>query len=142
MPSPPNAISDQEKVYARGPILGGNLTLLASAVGTPWDVSYDGSILFVEETGEAPYRIHRLFTQLAYAGKLDQLSALIFGEFVNCTAAAGPSIETAMNLIVTEILANTSYPVYKGLPVGHARRNISIGLNNLVILNGNYLTGA
>lgn len=131
-----SAAEVQIEPVVTGPIIGGNLSLLASAVGTPWDVSYDGTILFVEDTGEAPYRIHRMFTQLAYAGKLDNLKALVFGDFENCKALGGPDIESTINLIVADLLADFSYPVFTGLPVGHARRNTPIVLGGITVIRG------
>ena len=62
---------------------GGNLTMLASLVGTPFLPIVKGGILFIEDVGEHPYRIERMLTQLLHAGILAQQKAIIFGQFTN-----------------------------------------------------------
>ena len=56
---------------ARGPLIGGNLTLIATTMGTPFEIETRGRILLLEDVGEEPYSIDRMLTQLRLAGKLE-----------------------------------------------------------------------
>ncbi len=115
----------------RGKILAANLTMLLCLLGTPWDVDYSGKILVLEEVGEPPYRIHRAFTQLKLAGKLDQLSGLVFGRFSKCASPHGPTVEDVIQLVLKDLLANTGYPVLSGLEMGHWGKNLPLPLGCL-----------
>lgn len=126
---------------SRGKLLGGNLTMLLTLLGTAWDVDYSGAILFVEDVGEAPYRIHRAFTQLKLAGKLENLAGLIFGRFAKCESTNGPSMDEVFSLIVRDLLPRGSvYPVVKGLEFGHWGKNVPLPLGCLAEINGDTLT--
>lgn len=113
---------------AQGPILAGNLTMLVTLLGTPWDVAYDGAVLVIEDVGEAPYRIHRAMTQLRLAGKLRVLSGLVIGRFARCTAAQGPTVEEVFEMVVRDMLDGAEYPVFAGLESGHYGKNIPLGI--------------
>lgn len=113
---------------AEGPILAGNLTMLITLLGTPWDVQYDGAVLVIEDVGEAPYRIHRAMTQLRLAGKLRVLSGLVFGRFARCSAAQGPSVEEVFEMVVRDMLDGADYPVFAGLESGHYGKNIPLSI--------------
>jgi muramoyltetrapeptide carboxypeptidase len=102
-----------------GAIMGGNLSMLAALLGTPWDFDYRGVVLVLEEVGEAPFRVHRMLTQLKYAGKLESLSALVFGRFARCTAVHGPGVMEVIKDFVSDILAGSKYPVLAGFEFGH-----------------------
>lgn len=69
---------------ARGPVLGGNLNLLANLVGTPWEVDLQGSIVILEDIDEALHRLDRYLTQLISAGCLDAAAGVVLGQFENC----------------------------------------------------------
>jgi muramoyltetrapeptide carboxypeptidase len=102
-----------------GTIMAGNLSMLTTLLGTPWDFDYRGVVLVLEEVGEAPFRVHRMLTQLKYAGKLDNLSALVFGRFARCTADHGPGVTEVIKDFVSDILAGSKYPVLTGFEFGH-----------------------
>src|SRR5690606_25769835 len=73
---------------ARGRLIGGNLSVLAALIGTPYvPTDWRGHILFLEDVGEDVYRIDRMLTQLALAGVLDQIAAFVFGKCTNCDAS-------------------------------------------------------
>jgi muramoyltetrapeptide carboxypeptidase len=102
---------------ATGTLVGGTLTQLASSLGTPW--AFDppqGCILFLEDVGERPYRIHRMLTQLAQAGLLARASALVFGELPSCDEPGG---EHAIRDVLREYVAGFPGPVLFGFPSGH-----------------------
>ena len=66
---------------ADGRLVGGNLTMVASLLGTPWQIDTRGTLLFLEEIGEDPYRIDRTLTQLRLAGALHVAAGIILGDF-------------------------------------------------------------
>lgn len=112
----------------KGPILAGNLAMFLSLLGTPWDVSYDDTILVLEETAEAPYRIHRALTQLKLCGKLSNLAGLAFGRCCYGRETQGLSVDDVLRRSVAEILDSTHYPVLLGLEIGHHGVNYPLPL--------------
>lgn len=102
---------------ARGPLLGGNLTCLVHLIGTPFIPDFRGAILFLEDHGEAPYRIDRLLNHLKLAGILDQIKGVVLGGFENCGET-----ETIHNIFM-DYLIHHSIPVVAGLPFGHRTPN-------------------
>jgi muramoyltetrapeptide carboxypeptidase len=107
----------------RGPVVGGNLTVLASLCGTPWQLQARGCIALIEDVAEAPYRLDRAITQLVESGSLDGVLAIGLGEFSSCTAVdARPCDGVAM---VCERLHSLGVPVVCNLPFGHGPRNLA-----------------
>ncbi len=74
----------------RGHVVAGNLTVLCSTIGTPWEPPFEGSVLFLEEVGESLYRLDRLLTQLRGSGRLSRVKALIGGS-LRCLVSTSPS---------------------------------------------------
>jgi muramoyltetrapeptide carboxypeptidase len=102
---------------ATGRLAGGTLTQLVSSLGTPWPFApVDGSILFIEDIAERPYRIHRMLTQLSQAGVLGRASAIVFGEFPSCDEPGG---EHLIRDVLTEFVQPFNGPVLFGFPSGH-----------------------
>lgn len=106
---------------ARGRICGGNLSLVAATVGTPYQLRTRGRILLLEDVGEPPYRIDRLLTQLRLAGMLQAAAAIGFGEMVGCEAPEG--VPYRLRDVVRDAVADLPMPVLWGLPFGHGSRN-------------------
>lgn len=100
---------------AEGPLVGGNLSLLASMAGTPAAPSARGRILFVEEVDERPYRIDRAWTQLRLAGALDGVAGIALGRFTDCDDRALELLE--------HLTADLDVPVLAELPIGHEPDN-------------------
>jgi muramoyltetrapeptide carboxypeptidase len=102
---------------ATGTLVGGTLTQLMASMGTPFEFDPPpGSVLFVEDIGERPYRIHRLLTQAAQAGLFTQASAIVFGEFPGCDEPGGdPAIRDVLRDFTTEFKG----PVLFNFPSGH-----------------------
>ena len=116
---------------ARGPLTGGNLTLIATLMGTPFEIETRGRILFLEDVGEEPYRIDRMLTQLRLAGKLDAAAGIIFGECSRCTRRDyQPSFDSTFSLgeILDDILGRLSVPVLYGLTIGHTDDQLTLPL--------------
>jgi len=127
-----------------GRVLAGNLTMLLTLLGTPWDVNYDGSILVVEDVNEAPYRIHRALTQLRLAGKLKALSGIVFGRFSggelsSSKEKSGPTVGEMLKKSVNDIFEGTNYPILAGLEFGHCGTNISLPLGCAAKIAGGVL---
>lgn len=107
---------------ARGPLTGGNLSLIASTMGTPYEIETQGRILFLEDVDEQPYSVDRMLTQLRQAGKLGAAAGVIFGECHDCRPREfQPSFESSFSLgeVLDSILARLKAPVLSGLTIGH-----------------------
>lgn len=114
---------------ARGRLLGGNLTLITSTLGTPYEIDARGRILFLEDVGEEPYRIDRMLTQLHLAGKLQQAAGIIWGECLGCAPRKyEPSFESSFSTgeVVERILGSLQIPVLSGLTIGHTSDQLTL----------------
>ena len=102
---------------AEGPLFGGTLTQLVSSLGTPFAFEPPGgSVLFVEDVAERPYRVRRALTQLRQSGILGRASALVFGQMPHCDEPTG---ELTTRAVVAELLIDFPGPVLFGFPSGH-----------------------
>ncbi len=111
---------------ARGRLLGGNFALLSCLVGTPFIPKLQSSILFLEDTDEAPHRIDRMLAQLLNAGILSKVSALLFGKFTDCE----PSDPSEPNLTVEQVqndyAEKIARPVVANFQYGHIPRRLTV----------------
>ena len=105
-----------------GPLLGGNLTLLANLTGTPYALDMNGAVVFAEDVGERPYAIDRYLTRIALAGTLRGAGAAVLGSFVRCDEKSGPPRPDAGE-VVDERLRAMAIPGLTGAPFGHGDRN-------------------
>ncbi|MEO8189785.1 MAG: LD-carboxypeptidase [Acidobacteriota bacterium] len=112
---------------ARGRIIGGNLTLISTTMGTPYEIDTRGKILFVEDVGEAPYRVDRMLVQLKLAGKLEELAGIVWGTCTECTVS-NSSFEVNLSIsdLVDEILGGLGKPVLAGLVFGHTKEKLTL----------------
>jgi muramoyltetrapeptide carboxypeptidase len=108
---------------ARGRLVGGNLTMIASLMGTPWEVDTEGSILLLEDVHEAYYRIDRMLTQLRLGGKLDRLAGVAFGYCSECPTDA-PSF--SFEEILAEFFTPLGVPACAGLAFGHIKEKLTL----------------
>lgn len=113
------------KGEANGPLVGGNLALLAHLVGTSSDLKTKGRILFIEDVGEYIYNVDRMFFQLRRSGKLDRLAGLIIGGFTEMKDTERPFGQTVYEL-VRDLVADFDYPVCYGFPVSHDTENYAL----------------
>ena len=102
---------------ASGKIAGGNLTTLCHLVGTPFQPSFNGQILFLEDIGEAEYRIDRMLTQMKMAGCFIGIAGVVLGSFRRCG-----KIDEIFR-IVEGIFMAQKIPILAGMPFGHERSN-------------------
>ncbi|HEY2348668.1 MAG TPA: LD-carboxypeptidase [Puia sp.] len=110
---------------AEGTLMGGNLTLLAHAVGGPADIKTKGLILFIEDIGEYLYNMDRMLFQLKAAGKFQKPAAVIIGSFTDMKDTERPFGENAYE-IIRDFFEKFNYPVCYGFPVGHVRENFAL----------------
>jgi len=106
---------------ARGRIIGGNLTVLTTIVGSGLLPDFTDAILFVEDVQEAPYRIDRMFAQLKLAGILGQVKAVIFGRCTKCTPGEGFGSLTISD-ILDDYVKPLGVPAWEGAQIGHIDR--------------------
>lgn len=102
---------------AEGKLIGGNLTVLTSMLGSDYLPSWEGAILFVEDVGEEIYRIDRMLTQLKLNGILSQLSGFIFGTCVNCEKGNKNSL--SLEQVLKDHIQVLGVPSYYGSMIGH-----------------------
>lgn len=121
---------------AEAELAGGCLSMLVTTLGTPYEIDSAGKILFLEDVGEAPYRIERMLTHLRMAGKLDRLAGVVFGDFTYCQGD-GPRDVRA---VIGEVFAKANYPVVLGLAAGHGAENFALPLGVKMRLDGDRAT--
>lgn len=114
---------------ATGTLLGGNLTCLCHLLGTPYFPNLEGSLLLLEDRGEALYRLDRMVTQLRLAGVFDQIRGLLLGQFLDC---GDPENVTEMML---DQARHYSFPIIADLPFGHGPTNQVVPLGTPFTIN-------
>ena len=107
---------------AQGEVCGGNLSIVCSLIGTPWQIETNGKILFIEDVGEPLYRIDRMMRQLREAGMLSNLAGLVCGYFTDAEDST-PSFGLTANQIVMDAVADYGYPAAFGFEAGHQQPN-------------------
>jgi len=112
-----------------GELIGGNLSVLISLIGTKYDFDGEGKIIFLEEIGEEPYRIDRMLTQLIQSGKFDKAAGIAMGVFKDCEPKEkDPSFSTSFSLteVLFDRLSNLSIPVIYGMSFGHIKNKFTL----------------
>lgn len=114
---------------ASGPLIGGNLCILCSTLGTRYQPSFKNAILFFEELDEAPFRFDRMLTQMLNAGLLQQVAGIAIGINKNCEdpkAKRSKEYRQTLEDVFKERLLPLKVPVVSGLPFGHVRHNATL----------------
>jgi muramoyltetrapeptide carboxypeptidase len=116
---------------AQGRLAGGNLTMLAAAVGTPYELKGDGAILVLEDVNEDAYRIDRMMQQLWQNGLLKRVHAIVYGDFLNCRHDPG---DFTTDEVLTYYAKLSGKPAVRGLPMGHGMDNafLPLGVHAIV----------
>ncbi|MEW8972191.1 MAG: LD-carboxypeptidase, partial [Mesobacillus sp.] len=111
---------------AEGPLVGGNLSLLSSSMGTPFEIDTKGKILLIEDINEEPRAVDRMLNQLYMAGKLQQSAGIIIGDFNNCV----PERELSLSLeeVIDHYIQLAGRPALKGFNMGHCSPHIGVPL--------------
>ena len=111
---------------ATGRLLGGNLTILSTLMGTPWLPDFKGAVLFLEDTNEAEYRVDRMFQQLKLAGVLDGLAGVIFGQCTGCASTEPDYSGFTINQLIDHYFAPLGIPAVTGFDTGHIANQLSL----------------
>lgn len=112
---------------AEGQLVGGNLMLIASSLGTPWEINTKGRIIFIEEIGERTYCVDRMLTQLRLAGKFEDCAGVVFGDFADCPVEY-PEYGLTLEEIIRDVVAPCGKPVFAGLRCGHCTPKLTLPL--------------
>ena len=110
---------------ARGRLLGGNLTVLSSMVGSPYLGGMEGAILFLEEVREPLSEVDRMLTQLEQAGLLPRIRGLVFGD---CSRCGAPQIAESLTLdsVLLSHLRSLRIPAWRGSMIGHGEAQFTV----------------
>lgn len=117
---------------AQGRLIGGNLTLLAHLVGTPYEPDFRDRILFLEDVDEAPYRIDRMLTHLWLAGRLQQCAGIALGKF---TRSSDDGNTFTLEEVFEQRFTELGLPCIRGLMIGHVQDRSTIPLGTLAELD-------
>lgn len=149
-----SASGEDENVYGvttivkgkgKGRLVGGNLSIMVSLVGTEFDVDYSGKIIFIEEVGEEPYRVDRMLTQLIQAGKFDNAAGVMMGIFRKCEVKEKSDL-TAKSFNLMEVLqdrlSSLNIPAVYGMSFGHVKDKFTIPFGALAEIDADKQTFA
>ncbi len=132
-------ISVLRRGKASGRLLGGNISLLCTSLGTPYQPSFKEKILFLEDLDEPPYRFDRMLTHLLNAGVLQQVAGVAVGINRNCIdprAKKTKEYRQTVEDVLTERLAALKVPIVAGLPFGHVPLNATLPVGVRAELDG------
>ena len=139
-PKKPNELIDRTNRVVKlapgkgsGRLAGGNLTMIASTMGTPYELDTVGAIVFLEDTHEEPYRIDRMLTQLALGGKFDGIAGVIWGRCTDCDAKGTTfSIEE----ILRDRFTSLGIPALAGFSFGHIEMKLTLPIGAMASIDG------
>lgn len=112
---------------AEGVLVGGNLSLIAGTIGTPYEINTKDRILFIEEIGERTYCVDRMLTQLRLAGKFKDCAGIVFGDFNDCPVEY-PDFGLTLEEVIRDCAASSGKPIFTGLQAGHVTPKITLPL--------------
>lgn len=119
---------------AKGRLAGGNLSLLASMAGTPWEVDFDEKLAFIEDIGEKPYRIDRMLTQLRHSSQLEKAAGVALGIFNDCEAGEN-DVSLSREETILDQVSNIKTPSIYGLSFGHIKNQCTLPIGVEAELN-------
>lgn len=112
---------------ARGRLLGSNLSVLVTLLGTPYAPDFRGSILFLEDVNEYIYRVDRMLSHLRLAGALDRLAGVVLGQFTDCKPGEGYG-NLPLDDVFDDYFKPLNIPVFSGSMFGHVRPKFTLPL--------------
>ena len=130
-PGPLTALSHGS---AMGRLCGGNLSLLAASLGTPWEIDTRNKILFLEDVGEHIYRIDGMLTQLRNAGKFRDCAGILLGDWTDCTPEEAERTLT-LHQLFRELILPAGVPVLANLPCGHSLPSMALPLGAVLSMD-------
>lgn len=133
------AVEKLQGGQARGPLCGGNLSLVRDSLGTPWEIDTRGKILFLEDVGEKAYRLDDMLTQLRNAGKFDDCAGVLLGYWTDCEPEH-PEKTLEISEILREVILPAGKPVLSGLSCGHSLPTMSLPLGATAVMDADHKT--
>lgn len=127
-PMPAGTLSGTDTLVegaAEGPLVGGNLSVLTRLIGTKYLPSLEGAVLLLEDVGERPYRLDRMWQHLLLSGQLDRVAGVVLGEFTGCEEKGADYGATD---VLRELAAALGKPCAAGFCIGHGDINQPIAL--------------
>lgn len=118
---------------AEGRLIGGNLSILTTSLGTPYQPNTEGAILFIEDIAEEPYKVDRMLTHLGQAGMLDGIRGFIFGRCTNCPEPS--SADFTLKNILLHHIRPLGVPAIMGADIGHDPHNFTIPMGLQALLD-------
>ncbi|MDR9419042.1 LD-carboxypeptidase [Gracilimonas sp.] len=115
-----------------GILLGGNLSVLVSMIGSDYLPSFEGAILFLEDVGESVYRVDRMLTQLKLAGILDEISGFVFGKCTDCNAGNN---SLSLKEVFDDHIKPLNIPAFYGAMISHEDNNITLPVGQKAIID-------
>jgi muramoyltetrapeptide carboxypeptidase len=135
--SPDSGVRGLVDGVGEGILYGGCLSLLVAALGTPYDIRTQGTILFLEDVNARPFQIDRMLMQLKLAGKLEDVRGIVFGEMLDCVQNNDQGY--TLPQVILRIVGDLGIPIAYGLRSGHVtRKNITLpfGVRAALRVNG------
>lgn len=109
----------------RGILAGGSLTLVASMIGTPYEIDFTDKLVFLEDVGEAPYRMDRMLTQLIHGSTFSKAAAIVFGVCKDCDR--GKKVDNfTLREVLMDRIAPLNIPSAYGMSFGHVPQNFTL----------------
>jgi len=118
---------------ATGKLIGGNLSILTTTLGTPYQPDFTDALLFVEDIGERSYKIDRMLAHLKQAGALDKISGFIFGKCTDC--ASGPQPTFTVREVIEQYILPLEIPAIYNADIGHEEDNFTLPVSVNAELN-------
>ena len=108
-----------------GQLVGGNLTLIAGTIGTPWQLDTTNRIIFIEDVGERTYCLDRMLTQMRLAGMFEKCAGVVFGDFADCPIEY-PEFGCSLEEIINDVVKPCGKPIFTGLRCGHCTPKLTL----------------
>lgn len=118
---------------ASGQLVGGNLSLLSSTIGTPFEIDTAGKLLLLEDVDEPPYRVDAMLNQLKLSGKFTEAAGIIVGDFAHADPIEKPSLN--LEQVIHDYFRQLDCPVMTGFQIGHCFPHFSVPLGTEAELN-------
>lgn len=114
----------------RGELVGGNLAMLCTTLGTNSELSTRGKVVLIEDVDEEPYSVDRMLNHLINAGKLGDAAGILLGDFTNCEPPKKPESARCRTVrdVIEDVLVPLGRPVMGGFPAGHGEVNVTLPL--------------
>lgn len=120
---------------AEGIVIGGNLSIICSLLGTPFEYDFMGKILLLEDVQEEPYRIDRMLNQLRLSGKLEQVDGIVFGECNDCIPTSQNVWDFSLGEVVDYYFMQLKVPSFYGLCIGHTADQATFAIGSKAFLD-------